>query len=115
MLHIIPSQVAASAENAGLAYCRHCTGTAIEIAGDSTKTVFQREVLPIMQQQQQLWPDDVQTYESFELYAGLVQSRAFHMLSENWLTGLAHEGLLLCDQAACITHSSLQVSPYVLA
>ena len=69
------------------------TGTAIEIAGDSTKTVFEREVLPIMQQQEALWPADVQTYEAFELYAGLVQSRAFHMLSENWLTGLAQEGL----------------------
>lgn len=55
-------------------------------------TVFEREVVPIMQQQQQLWPADVQTYEAFELYAGLVQSRAFHMLSENWLTGLAQEG-----------------------
>ena len=72
---------------------RASTGTAIEIAGDSTKTVFEREVLPIMQQQEQLWPADVQTYEAFELYAGLVQSRAFHMLSENWLTGLAQEGL----------------------
>ena len=51
-------------------------------------------MLPIMQQQQQLWPADVQTFEAFELYAGLVQSRAFHMLSENWLTGLAQEGLL---------------------
>ena len=71
------------------------TGTAIEIAGDSTKAVFEREVLPIMQQQEQLWPADVQTYEAFELYAGLVQSRAFHMLSENWLTGLAQEGLFL--------------------
>ncbi|KAL3141212.1 hypothetical protein ABBQ38_003551 [Trebouxia sp. C0009 RCD-2024] len=70
-------------------------GTAIEIAGDSTRTVFGREVLPIMQQQQQLWPPDVQTYEAFELYAGLVQSRAFHMLSENWLTGLAQEGVEL--------------------
>lgn len=46
-----------------------------------------------MYQQEQLWPADVQTYEAFELYAGLVQSRAFHMLSENWLTGLAQEGL----------------------
>lgn len=46
-----------------------------------------------MQQQEQLWPAGVQTYEAFELYAGLVQSRAFHMLSENWLTGLAQEGL----------------------
>lgn len=74
--------------------CLICVGTAIEIAGDSTKTVFEREVLPIMQQQQQqLWPADVQTYDAFELYAGLVQSRAFHMLSENWLTGLAQEGL----------------------
>lgn len=81
------------------------TGTAIEIAGDSTRTVFEREVLPVMQQQQQLWPADVQTYEAFELYAGLVQSRAFHMLSENWLTGLAQEGGL-CPSGFCLAFST---------
>ena len=68
-------------------------GTAIEIGGDSTQTVYEREVLPIMQQQADLWPADVQTLEAFEHYAGLVQSRAFHMLTENWITGSAQEGM----------------------
>lgn len=70
-------------------------GTAIEIAGDSTRTVFEREVLPIMQQATDIWSAEVQTYEAFELYAGLVQSRAFHMLQENWITGSAQEGDLI--------------------
>ena len=48
-----------------------------------------------MQQQPQLWPADVQSFTAFELYAGLVQSRAFHMLAENWITGSAKEGALL--------------------
>ena len=69
-----------------------CTGTAVEVAGHSTRTVFEREVLPIMNQQEELWPAHVRTYEAFELYAGLVQSRAFHMLQENWITGSAQEG-----------------------
>ena len=46
-----------------------------------------------MQQRQDLWPEDVQSLDSFETYAGLVQSRAFHMLTENWITGSAQEGL----------------------
>ncbi len=75
-------------------HCWHHAGTAIEIAGDSTQTVFEREVLPIMQQQEELWPAEVQTYDAFELHAGLVQSRAFHMLTENWITGFAQEGML---------------------
>lgn len=69
-------------------------GTAIEVGGDSTQTVFKREVLPIMQEQSQLWPANVQTYAAFEHYAGLVQSRAFHMLTENWITGSAQEGMV---------------------
>ena len=70
-----------------------CAGSAIEIGADSTQTVFQREVLPIMQEKPELWPAEVQTYEAFEHYAGLVQSRAFHMLTENWITGSAQEGM----------------------
>ncbi len=69
-----------------------CAGTAIEIAGDSTRTVFEREVSPIMQQATHIWPAEVHTYEAFQLHAGLVQSRAFHMLQENWITGSAQEG-----------------------
>ena len=82
-----------------------CAGTAIEIAGDSTRTVFEREVSPIMQQATHIWPAEAQTYEVFELHAGLVQSRAFHMLQENWITGSAQEGdlilRLLCS-AVCV-------------
>lgn len=54
-----------------------------------------------MQQQEKLWPGEVQTYEAFELYAGLVQSRAFHMLQENWITGSAQEGLLFSAPCVC--------------
>jgi len=82
-----------------------CAGTAIEIAGDSTRTVFEREVSPIMQQATHIWPAEVQTYEAFELHAGLVQSRAFHMLQENWITGSAQEGehiLWLLRSAVCV-------------
>lgn len=81
-------------------------GTAIEIGGDSTATVFQRELLPLMQAKQDLWPASVQTLEAFELYAGLVQSRAFHMLAENWITGSAQEGAVhqrldMCAKTCC--------------
>ncbi|DBB01093.1 hypothetical protein WJX77_011966 [Trebouxia sp. C0004] len=83
-------------------------GTAIEIAGDSTRTVFEREVSPIMQQATHIWPAEVQTYEAFELHAGLVQSRAFHMLQENWITGSAQEGveLYMLPAIDMINHST---------
>jgi len=84
-----------------------CAGTAIEIAGDSTKTVFEREVSPIMQQATHIWPAEVQTYEAFELHAGLVQSRAFHMLQENWITGSAQEGDLILRQLYSVVCVSL--------
>lgn len=57
-----------------------------------------------MQQAGELWPAEVQTFEAFELHAGLVQSRAFHMLQENWITGSAQEGDLLawlCSSHSC--------------
>ena len=89
-------------------YPNLAAGTAIEIGGDSTQTVYEREVLPIMQQQTDLWPADVRTLEAFEHYAGLVQSRAFHMLTENWITGSAQEGISSTKQCnmTYVLHSS---------
>ena len=39
-----------------------------------------------------LWPPPVQAYPTFQRMAGLVQSRSFHMLKQNWVTGAASEG-----------------------
>jgi hypothetical protein len=61
-----------------------------------------------MQQATDIWPAEVQTYEAFELHAGLVQSRAFHMLQENWITGSAQEGDHICGHCAVwsVSHST---------
>ena len=63
-----------------------------------------------MQEQSQLWPEDVQTYAAFEHYAGLVQSRAFHMLTENWITGAAQEGIHVSMLAKALLRLSSQLA-----
>lgn len=52
--------------------------------------MFQREVLPRMQGKPELWPSPYNTLPEFLTAAALVQSRAFHMESNNWVTG-AHQ------------------------
>ena len=39
-----------------------------------------------------LWPASVASLEQFLRVAGLVQSRAFHMEAENWVTGTRQVG-----------------------
>lgn len=70
-------------------------GTSIEREGSPAQSVFQLEALPAMQAQPALWPPSVQGYAAFERMAGLVQSRTFHMLRQNWVTGAASEGRCL--------------------
>lgn len=58
--------------------------------------MFQREVLPRMQGKPELWPSPYNTLPEFLTAAALVQSRAFHMESNNWVTG-AHQVRVRCQ------------------
>lgn len=47
---------------------------------------------PVLEQRHDLWPPASCDFEAFVYAAGMVQSRAFHMKKENWITGEAVEG-----------------------
>ncbi|KAG1673647.1 hypothetical protein FOA52_013311 [Chlamydomonas sp. UWO 241] len=82
-------------------------GTTIE---DSTSPsdVYERDVKPRLLARPDLWPAPHATLEEFLRVAGLVQSRAFHMESENWVTGTRTSGtrLYLIPAIDMINHST---------
>ena len=63
-----------------------CAGT---MAADDTppQPVYVREILPRVTARPDLWPASTNGYEAFLRAASAVQSRAFHMVAENWVTG----------------------------
>ena len=70
-----------------------CPGTSIEGCGKaSAKREFQGKAKPVMQRRRDLWPAKTCGFTAFLYAAGLVQSRAFHMQQQNWITGEAAEG-----------------------
>jgi hypothetical protein len=64
-------------------------GTSIEDKGKSPEEIFEADIAPILDARPDLWPSGGGTgrYESFRHAAEMVQSRAFHMKAENWVTG----------------------------
>lgn len=83
-------------------------GTAIEVKDEETETIFQREVLPRMLKFPKRWPPPYNTFDQFCRVASLVQSRAFHMVEENWVTGSIREGteLYLLPAIDMLNHAS---------
>jgi hypothetical protein len=57
-------------------------------------------VNPIMQQRRKLWPPKACSFKAYLHAAGMVQSRAFHLQQDNWVTGESIEGALLLLRSA---------------
>eukprot|EP00775_Hariotina_reticulata_P004804 gene4805-5052_t len=71
--------------------------------------VFQRDILPLLQEQPDLFPPSCLTYEHFRRAADLVQTRAFHMKADNWVTGTSQEStdeLYLIPAIDMLNHST---------
>ncbi|KAK9818347.1 hypothetical protein WJX72_011060 [[Myrmecia] bisecta] len=83
-------------------------GTTIEDNGHSVEALFEASVLPSLQARPDLWPAEQITYAAFQQAASLVQSRAFHMQQENWLTGQTQEGeeLYMLPAIDMLNHST---------
>lgn len=81
--------------------CPADAGTSIQHAGRTLQQVYEKEVAPRTQGRPDVWPPGSCGFESFQAAADLVQSRAFHMLAENWVTGSKQVTELDLVAAAC--------------
>ncbi|EIE22761.1 SET domain-containing protein [Coccomyxa subellipsoidea C-169] len=84
-------------------------GTSIaDTGGAKTAHEFDSLVRPVLEQRPDLWPPASCGYDAFVHAAGMVQSRAFHMKKENWITGENEDGeeLYLIPGIDMINHSS---------
>lgn len=61
-------------------------GTTIEDKGKTPEEIFESDIAPLVAARPDLWPA-AGGYPLFRRAAELVQSRAFHMRAENWVTG----------------------------
>ncbi len=50
--------------------------------------MYGRHVAPIAAARRDLWPEAGASLDTFLAAAGLVQSRAFHLEAENWVSGV---------------------------
>ena len=70
-------------------------GTEIEDRTEGgTRGLYEAEVRPVLDARPSMWGPGERWcgYEAFMRAAGLVQSRSFHVNTENWLTGQRTEG-----------------------
>eukprot|EP00878_Enallax_costatus_P029606 GHUV01032133.1.p1 GENE.GHUV01032133.1~~GHUV01032133.1.p1 ORF type:complete len:205 (+),score=17.07 GHUV01032133.1:637-1251(+) len=67
-------------------------GTSLESSGRSIQDIFTTDILPHLRTAPGLFPEACLSYESFRRAADLVQTRAFHMKADNWLTGTSQVG-----------------------
>lgn len=70
-------------------------GTEIEDRTEGgTRGLYEAEVRQVLDARPALWGpgERWRSYEAFVRAAGLVQSRSFHVNTENWLTGQCTEG-----------------------
>ena len=68
-------------------------GTTAELAPSAGKQLH-KALRPLLKGSQSLWPTAVQSYAAFCKAAEWVQSRAFHINAQNWVTGSQTEGAL---------------------
>jgi len=68
------------------------TGTSLQSTGRSIQEIFEESILPRPAGSASAVPASCLTYDSFRRAADLVQTRAFHMTSNNWLTGATQVG-----------------------
>jgi hypothetical protein len=64
-------------------------------ADDPAAAVHAREVSPLCASRPDVWPPAACGAAAFEWAMGMVQSRAFHLVADNWLTRAREEGAAL--------------------
>ncbi|GAX73425.1 hypothetical protein CEUSTIGMA_g877.t1 [Chlamydomonas eustigma] len=87
----------------------HLKGTTIDCSEEEPPLrIFKREVVPRISARPDLWPQSHATLKMFLRVVGLVQSRAFHLEAENWITGTKKEGadLFMLPGIDMINHST---------
>lgn len=62
-------------------------GTSIESSGSSLLTLFKKSLEPVLKSRPDLWPSPWDSFSKVLEAACLMQSRAFHMQADNWVTG----------------------------
>lgn len=68
-------------------------GTIIEKeATTDLRKVYNRYIEPILQKHPGLWQGRAASFSAFQNMCGIVQSRAFHLQADNWLTGVSDAG-----------------------
>jgi hypothetical protein len=83
MTNIVNSQLAVLRPAAVLQ-----AGTSLESSGRSIKDIFESDIAPQLQAAPSgLFPAGSTSYGAFRRAADMVQTRAFHMKADNWLTG----------------------------
>lgn len=65
--------------------------------GRSTRSLYESQVAPRLAAAPALFPPAACGFDAFARAADMVQTRAFHMRSDNWLTGASQVGgVVLC-------------------
>ncbi|GBF94957.1 hypothetical protein Rsub_07458 [Raphidocelis subcapitata] len=85
-------------------------GTSLEDKGRDAQSVFASDIAPMLAARPDLWPPAKAGYAEFQRAAEMVQTRAFHMKEENWVTGAvteAVEQLYLIPAMDMLNHSTL--------
>jgi hypothetical protein len=84
----IPS-VRHAADRASLFPATATAGTSIEPQGRALEQLFNEVVAPVLAAAPQLYPAPYNTFQHFLRAADMTQTRAFHMVAENWVTGVS--------------------------
>lgn len=84
-------------------------GTSLSDVTRTIQDIFEADIAPRLAARPDLFPPGCVTYESFRRAADLVQTRAFHMSADNWITGTSQEStdeLYLIPAIDMLNHST---------
>ncbi|WIA41993.1 hypothetical protein OEZ86_009292 [Tetradesmus obliquus] len=85
-------------------------GTSLESSGRSIQDIYEADIAPkLAAAPQGMFPVGSISFEAFRRAADMVQTRAFHMKADNWLTGASQEAtdeLYLIPAIDMLNHSS---------
>ena len=75
---------------------------------ESPAEMYAQQVEPLLLQHPEVWPPAACGSDAFEFCCGMVQSRAFHLVKDNWVTRIqSHgEGRPLCMAGRVTTKDS---------
>lgn len=72
-------------------------GTSLESSGRSIQDIYEADIAPkLAAAPQGMFPVGSISFEAFRRAADMVQTRAFHMKADNWLTGASQVGCRGC-------------------